>query len=318
LSVFLVPYVAIIGRLSNKNTTTAMLGTPDNPQGLLPEYGVSSAGSAMLLADWLHESHGALPRWAWAVRAVTRETAQGLLYAGLAFAAVGVVVFRARGGARPGVLVLAIVAGLHAAILCRMASLSGYLSERHTLAIAFVACFPAAACLLWLVRRIPPVRPAATVGAAIVLGLVVAAPALTKPLHHNRAGHKAAGKWLAQTINDGDGIHDPFNWAEFYAGRVDPRVTTDRPDRLFVVLETSNNQHSRLPHMPAARANAALGHIVYHWPENRPAAAAQVVVYQVPGDRLPDPATTRPAPQYRVGVKAATPTAAVLPVRRGG
>src|SRR5262249_25626598 len=96
LSILLVPYVVVIGRLSNKNTTTAILGTADNPEGLLPQYGVSSTGSALLLADWFHESGGTGSRWAWAARAVARETAQGLVYAGLGLAAVGVIVWRPR------------------------------------------------------------------------------------------------------------------------------------------------------------------------------------------------------------------------------
>jgi hypothetical protein len=323
LLVLLGPYVAVIGRLSNKNTTTAILGIADNPEGLLPQYGVSSAGTTLLLADWFHESGGTGSRWAWAVRSVAREMAQGLVYVGLAFAAVGVIVFRPRRGAGAGVAALALLALLHAAVLCRMASLSGYLSERHTLALVFVACFPAAAGLLWLVQRLTSQwsvagRPGLVAGSAVALGLITAAPALTKPLHYNRAGHKAAGQWLAKKVTDADGILDPFNWAEFYAGRVDPRVTTDRPERLFVVLETGDNQHSRLPHIPAAKAAAEHGELVYHWPANRPVSDAQVVVWSVRGDRLPDPATTNPTPQYRVGVKSASPTAAAPPARHGG
>lgn len=319
VAVLMGPYVGVIGRLSNKNTTTAILGTADNPEGLLPQYGVSARGSALLLAAWFHESDGTTARWVWAAREVVRETTQGLLYVGVGLAVVGVFVLHRRKGAGVGWTALAVIALLHAAILCRMASLSGYLSERHTLALVFACCFPAAAALVWLGRRLlPTMRRGAVAAVAVVIGLVAVWPALAKPLHHNRAGHKAAGKWLAESITDADGVQDPFNWAEFYAGRVDPRVTTDRPERLFVILETSTNQHSRLPHMDAAKANAARGELVYHWPEHRPAAEAQVVVYSVPGKRLPDPAALKPAPEYRVGVKAASRIAAAPPARRGG
>jgi hypothetical protein len=217
------------------------------------------------------------------------------------------------------VAVLAFITGLHALILCRMASLSGYLSERHTLLFVVAGSIPAAAALLWLGDRLRPITSARILtAAAVVAGIAVAAPALAKPMHGNRAGHKAAGLWLADHITANDGILDPFCWAEFYAGRLEWRVTTDRPERLFVVLETSDNQHSRLPHIPDAKAKATLGELVYHWPENRPAEQAQVVVYSVPGDRLPDPARINPRPEYRVGLKAASPTAAGPPTGRGG
>lgn len=323
VAVLLGPYVGIIGRLSNKNTTTAILGTADNPDGLLPQYGVSSTGSSLLLADWMHESSWltgggtAAARWAWAARAVARETAQGLLYVGLGLAVVGIFLWRPRCGLGPA-LALAVLAAGHALVLCRMASLSGYVSERHTLILIFTGCFPAAVALARLGRRLNGVRPAAIVGGLTLLGLVAAAPALTKPLHHNRAGHKAAGQWLAKTIGANDAVLDPFNWSEFYAGRVEPRVTTDRPGTLYVVLEINDNQHSRLPHIPAAKANAKLGKVAYHWPEKKPADEAQVVVYAVPGDRLPDPTVTKPTPEYRVGVKVASPSASARPTARGG
>jgi hypothetical protein len=110
---------------------------------------------------------------------------------------------------------------------------------------------------------------------------------LRKPLHGNRAGHKAAGKWLAERVTPNDAILDPFNWAEFYAGPPLPAPRPARPEVLFVVLETSDNQHSRLPHIPDAKAKASLGEMVYQWPEGKPREQAQVVVYAVPGEKLP-------------------------------
>jgi hypothetical protein len=199
-----------------------------------------------------------------------------------------------------------------------MASLSGYLSERHTLLFVLVGSLPAAAGLLWLGRflcRIPTRFQAA--GLAIA-GLLVASPALTKPLHYNRAGHRAAGQWLAKSAAPDDAILDPFTWAEFYAGRTEFRSRTERPDHLFVIVETGNNLHSRLPHMADAKAKVALGRPVYHWPEVKPLEKAQVVVYSVPGNRLPDPATTNPRPEYRVGITAASPTASARPIVPGG
>jgi hypothetical protein len=149
-------------------------------------------------------------------------------------------------------------------------------------------------------------------------GMLTAGPALLKSLHYNRAGHKAAGQWLAKNATEEDAILDPFCWAEFYAGRIEMRVTTERPERLFVVVETSDNQHSRLPLMADARNKSIIGAPVYHWPEKRSLEKAQVAVYAVPRALLPDPAVTHPPPQYHVGVRAANSTAAAPPIGRDG
>jgi hypothetical protein len=310
------PYVATIGGLTNKNTGNGVLGLKVNdPDGLLPTYG--HAGGLPLLAAWFHEFHGLSPRWAWAARSLTMETFRAFEFFGLALALLGLAVFRPRGQTGPARTALIGIIVLHALILCRMASLSGYLSERHTLLFVFAGSFSAAAAVVWLgrfTRRVPV--GAITVG-LLVVGLATAAPALLKPLHYNRAGHKAAGRWLAKNATDDDGILDPFCWAEFYAGRIEMRITTERPDRLFVVVETSDNQHSRLPLMADARNKAAIGAPVYHWPEKRSLEKAQVVVYAVPRSLLPDPAASNPRPQYHVGVKAASPTAAAPLAVRG-
>jgi hypothetical protein len=180
---------------------------------------------------------------------------------------------------------------MHVLLVCHMASLSGYLSERHTLIIVFAGCFPAAAALLTIGDRLRATGmargvPFASVATAAIVAALVAAelPTLAKPLHGNRAGHKAAGRWLAEHATPADAIADPFNWAEFYAGPPLPAPRPARPDRLFVVLESSDNQHSRLPHIPDAKAKAKLGELVYQWPERGP---AQVVVFMVPGEALP-------------------------------
>jgi hypothetical protein len=310
------PYAATIGGLTNKNTGRGLLGVPVNdPDGLLPQYG--HAGGHKLLAAWFSESGGVSPRWAWAARSLTMETFRAFEFFGLALALIGLAVFQPRGHTGPARAALVGIIALHALILCRMASLSGYLSERHTLLFVFAGSFPAAAAVVWLGRFVRRVPVGVLTCGLMIGGLLTAGPALLKPLHYNRAGHKAAGRWLAKNATDEDGILDPFCWAEFYAGRIEMKVTTERPDRLFVVVETSDNQHSRLPLMADARNKAAIGAPVYHWPEKRSLEKAQVVVYAVPRALLPDPAVSNPRPQYHVGVRAASPTAAAPPTVRG-
>jgi hypothetical protein len=326
LLVCVVPYVSATGRLSNKNTSKYMLGDPDiDPSGVLPQYGKKKkpvvfapekqnaphfpSGGLVPLAAWFHESSEIDERWLWASKSLAFEIARAFQFVGLGLAALGLAVFRPRNGTGPTRAALAIIVALHALILCRMASLSGYLSERHMLLFVFAGSFPAAAALIWLGRFHRRVPAGILTAGLVMAGLLIAAPALTKPLHYNRAGHKEAGLWLAKNIRENDAILDPFCWAEFYAGRMDPRTTTERPDRQFVILEINDNQHSRLPLISDAKAKAELGQVVYHWPEKRALDLARVVVYMVPSDKLPASPASGPKLEYRVGVKAANPTA---------
>jgi 4-amino-4-deoxy-L-arabinose transferase-like glycosyltransferase len=297
LLVFLTPYVAVTGRLTNKNTGKLMLGDPDvDRTGLTPGTAPQTrSGGGIPLALWWHEPTDAgRSRPLWAARALAAETVQGLNYVGAGLAVFGLVLLRPRAASRPGLWLVGLLIGLHALILLRMAVMIGYLSERHTLLFVLAGCFPAAAALLWLGDRLRTAGAARGVPfasmatAALVAALVTAElPVLRKPLHGNRAGHKAAGRWLAGHATPQDAILDPFNWAEFYAGPPLPDPRPARPERLFVILETSDNQHSRLPQIPAAKVMASHGELVYQWPEGRPREEAQVVVYAVPGEKLP-------------------------------
>src|SRR5262249_47457395 len=142
-------------------------------------------------------------------------------------------------------------------------------------------CIPAGAALLWLGNRIRP-----GIGFSVACGLLAALvaceiPTLAKPLHGNRAGHKAAGRFLASTATAEDYIMDPFNLAQFYARPPLPPPEPAHPKNYYAIMESSDNQHSRLPALKDAKVIAALGEVVYHWPENKPVESAQVKVYRV-------------------------------------
>src|SRR5205823_2699803 len=139
-----------------------------------------------------------------------------------------------------------------------MATLSGYLSERHVVMFILIGSFPAAAALLWLGGRLRPSAAFATSCGLLGILLLVELPVLAKPLHGNRAGHKAAGRWLASVITSDDTIVDPFNWAEFYAHPPLPPPVPPHPKNWYVVLENSDNQHSRLPALADAKKTAAV------------------------------------------------------------
>jgi len=109
-------------------------------------------------------------------------------------------------------------------------------------------------------------------------------PSTLKPLHANRAGHKAAGAWLASHSSPDDELIDPFCWAHYYAGRV---FAESKPhakpagfkETYFAILDQPDKEHPRLPMMPAAEELKRIGKLVYTWPENQPVSQAKVFVY---------------------------------------
>jgi hypothetical protein len=181
-----------------------------------------------------------------------------------------------------------------------MTSAVGYLSERHTAMLVLTGVFPATLAFLDLadrlsrVDRVAPLRRFVT-GGLIAAAMLTAVPSLLKPLHGNRAGHKAAGQWLARNAPADAAIRDPFCWSSYYSGRVFRETADPDPDVQYVVIETSENQHSRLPLMPEARAKAAVGELVYHWPPTRPVEKARVAVYRWVRPSVGSTAT-RPSP----------------------
>lgn len=277
------PYVAITGHLSNKNTAKVLVGDPDaDPTRMLPYAQAPAIDVRIPLAVWLQESNDRSgSRWLWAFAALAQETAQGFQYVGLGLAVLGLFVWQSRTGSTGGALLLAALASMHALLLCRMASLSGYLSERHTLMLILTGSLPAAAALLWLGSRLRPIHGFGIACAALAVLLVVQLPSLVKPLHGNRSGHKAAGQWLADHASPDDAIIDPFCWAQFYARPPLAPPEPKNPERYFVVLENTPNPHSRLPVLGDAKLMAEFGTVVYHWPEHKPRESAKVLVYEV-------------------------------------
>jgi hypothetical protein len=316
------PYVATIGHLTNKNSGKAMMWSGDlNHEGLLsraPGEAGPVGRLAPLAAFWTDQEGAIL--W-WSVRSLGKETAQALHYAIAGLAIVGVFLAGRLVRRSAGLALLTALAALHTALLLRMSELSGYVSGRHTLIFTVIGCLVAGIALIRLAEWCAAAAPrwgARGWTAALMTGLAVAGIApLYKPLHQNRAGHKDAGRWLAAHAAPEDAIYDAFNWAEFYAGRIQTVATPQRPPRVFIVLETSDNQHSRLPRLPEAKELATYGTEVYYAPPNKPRAQAKVVVIEVPRDRLPEKFTNGLTPVYQVGRPAASSTDSSRPVAPG-
>jgi hypothetical protein len=199
----------------------------------------------------------------------------------------------------------------HCLILWRLAMVAGYVSERHVVLVVTCGLCPAVAGLRELPRRLlawwtgrvaPSWCPRLLVNApawSVVLVLVLVGMGLSKtlqPLHGHRAGHHAAGLWLAKHAGPDDEVCDShFGWAKYYAGRLflPPRNAPRDPalPATCYVVKGYSRERPRLygptnafADMTEQQLRAAGGRLVYHWPERYPVNRAKVVVWAV---RLP-------------------------------
>ncbi|MFL5328482.1 MAG: hypothetical protein ACJ8C4_06165 [Gemmataceae bacterium] len=265
-AVFLGPFYATTGRLTNKPTARYLLGD----ETAKTSYFGAAPTKTLPLAVWL-QGDEASSKWVSAGKALIQEVAQSSRYAGLFLALIGLYLWSSRIKNQAAGWMMFGLCVLHSGLLIRMTSALGYLSERHTALLILVGSYPAALAVQAFaerVRHIAKLRIKVTALAAVCILFAFASelPSLGRALHGNRAGHRAAGEWLAKNAPAEAGIRDPFCWANYYAGRVFHETAAADPDEQFVIVENSDNQHSRLPLMPEARAKATAGTMVYCWP----------------------------------------------------
>ncbi|HEY1190300.1 MAG TPA: glycosyltransferase family 39 protein, partial [Gemmata sp.] len=256
-----VPYMALIGKITNKPSPGDMLNPLAPPKPLYQGAAAApvAAPSGPLFAEWWNDARDSgQSKTVWAVKSVFKEMSKGANYVIWPLAGFSVLALRRRFGADPGPWVLVVLGACNVALLLYLAARMGYVSERHTVLLTLVACQLAAAGLPSLAAAIGQILPsaerlgvrvtAATLLAALVLG---ALPFALKPMHPNREGHKHAGKWLAANLKSDEAVVDPFCWAAWYSGRALYRPSGYNPPTsraTYVVLEnTPNTPHSRLP-----------------------------------------------------------------------
>jgi hypothetical protein len=277
------PYMAAIGRLTNK------------PTGVQLQSAVAAVHGGPLFAAWAGPDE---PRAAFAAKAVSTEVMKATHYGVGGLAVVGAVVLWRRFAPDPGWWVMALTAAFSLGLLVYLASRRGYISERHAVLFTLLACHFAAALLpAWadfIIRVIPRVRQIGSrVTAAVLLAVLVlsAVPFAVKPQHRNREVHKQAGLWLAEHADPADAVVDPYTMAEWYAGRSTTRPgewRAELPPVVYVVLEnTSAKPESPMPLLEwsrelAKRPDAA---VVKHWPEGVPPSEAKLQVWKVTSAR---------------------------------
>ncbi len=291
LLVAMTPYIAVIGKFSNKPTAGGILKGEDQPTWERNQSQVTPRGVSVPLAEWWNQEQGIFSsRAIWGVKAMMVEIVKAAFYVLPLFAFLGVFLARSRIRDDAAVVLLVVLCSLHAVLLWVVASRAGYVAERHTLLVVLFGSYftgvaiPAIGGWLASAPRLGRVGNATFWTAAIVVAILAACiPGGMKTLHANRAGHHAAGLWIAQHREPNDFVKDPFAWAEFYSGYLrSPPQVSQSARVVFVVLEgLANNPHPRLHQMPEALRWARYGKLVYHWPVDVPAERGKVFVYRL-------------------------------------
>lgn len=290
-----VPYMAMIGKITNKTSPGEMLNNPIGPpRSIIHDNTLRVTTSTPLFAAWWNdEKDSGKSRELWAVQSVGKELSKSANYVVWPLAIFAIIALRRKFATEPGLWVLTVLIACNVALLLFLALRVGYVSERHTVLLTMLACVFAAAGLPLLAAGIGQLllvidRLGVRITAAsILVALVVSSlPFALKPMHPHREGHKHAGEWLASRMSDNDAIVDPFCWAEWYAGRTLYRISWNPPvsRSTYVIWEnTTATPHSRLPALPVAKEllQHPTARIVYHWPENVPKEEATVQVWKL-------------------------------------
>jgi 4-amino-4-deoxy-L-arabinose transferase-like glycosyltransferase len=241
------------------------------------------------------------------------ELVNGFHYVGWVPALIGLCLYLNRPSTTtPGMWPLLLLCLFHALVLWRLAVVVGYLSDRHIQVIVLCGIYPAAMFLLdlparlrgWLrawglLDRVPAAdrlleRGGPALSLLLLVGLTgTGLPKTLHALHPQRAGHHAAGLWLAEHTHLCDTILDRHAWAHYYAGFVfrEGQPPVRDPGHQFyyyVVGKTKDGSDPELPSQELFLSEKQLtrrGAVdVYHWPPGRPLERAAVIIY-----RLRDP-----------------------------
>ncbi len=290
-------YVAATGRFSTKPSVQQFLSqkTDESP--------TTAAGP--LLAVVLPTAGEPLERLGLGVWSLGAELVKAFHYAGWLPTLLGMICYAGRTRRVPVMGAVVTLCCLHALVLWRLAVVVGYLSDRHIQLLVMGGVYPAAAFLLdappWLLHRLrllpTPGQPQRLLLRPALWSLVLLAaligsgmPKTLQPLHANRAGHHAAGLWLAGHLQPHDLIEDSHCWAHYYAGLVfeesKPRPPVP-PGALRVLYSVVSRARDNDPNGLRSRdleetVRERGGAVVYHYPPQRPVVRADVVIYAQP------------------------------------
>jgi hypothetical protein len=311
-----VPYMVLIGKLSNKTTTEHLMDPFNNNRGRLGLWDVREgrapgAAGPLFAAWWNPEKDAGKNKPLWAAGAVWGEVIKSLHYVVGALALFGLIAHRRQLFAPdPGMWVLLALGALNLLLLVYLAACAGYVSERHTVLFVMLACVLAGSAIGPLARFVSDVPslgrlvvwPGALPATLLVALVASALPYTLKPMHPHREGHKHAGLWLAENMEKGDHLIDPLSWAEWYAGLTLHRTAEykGRPEHVWVVVERGKGSpHSRIPQWERAVQITTGRTPVYRWPENAPPEGPAVEVYKLKYEEANPGAVSAPPPPKR-------------------
>lgn len=242
------PYWIAIGHVTNKPSTRTLINnliqramggvTSSSEKALTPP-----AAGGLLLASRFTDGvdgveHDEVGPW-FALYEVLDELSKAFYYVTWIPGVIGLVWCVRRVRQSPGLLLILLLPLVSLLVLWQLALRVHYVSERHTLLIVMCGCLFSAAALfrgadlvastrfgLWpaavftALQRIPIRRRwRLVVTTALLVFLSLGLTQTLKPLHKHRLGHKLAGLWLAEQLQPGDSIVDPYALAYYYAGR---------------------------------------------------------------------------------------------------
>jgi hypothetical protein len=300
------PFMALIGKVS-VNNTGKMIGEmvederPDEPAASRADPAGATAGPVLwavwneAIWDRSHPVNQGLPaRCRWALQAFAVELVKGYYYVLWVPVLLGLIWFRDRFRVVPGAWVVLALCLILATVLFLVATVGGYLSDRHLLLLILCGLYWGVAAVEGISGKVADLltrRRAAHGGGRLAgawapgLLLMLCALSLVRtlaPLHADRAGFREAGYWLAENARPEDEVEDPYSWASYYAGRVFQEGKPGEARTCYIVLEGSENRH---PHygdnVQRLTERARAGEVVRRWPVPRGTAGADVCIYAV-------------------------------------
>jgi hypothetical protein len=321
------PFMCFIGGISLKPGIKHIFGKPGWAERVSlrregARLGEASSAKPQAAEEQAHVIHAGLPlamwnyklgikskdRYGWAARALIVIINKGFFHFLSIPFLVGLFLFRRRLVQVPGMWVVLLQGIVLAAGLYRLGQSTGYLSERHALLIVVNGLFWAVATLDilcgWVARRVRRVEGSVLLVGLLAVLAVLPLPKTLAPLHADRAGFRAAGRWLAGQVEPGDVVIDPFAWSSYHAGLglVIP-VDHQAPEAIhchvvggsgqhsdssgapacYVVLDRSRSTHGHLWYLiEPAEALAKQGDPVRRFPVQAGKDRGEVIVYRVP------------------------------------
>jgi hypothetical protein len=290
-------YVYATGRITNKLSAIETLKNLVN--WIKSMLGMETAGVAgsQLFAVTFTPGEGKAMRFIQGSGAFAKELIQGLHYAGVVSALLGLWWSFPNLRRQAGFWALAIYAAIHAFILIALAMSVFYVSDRHVMILVIFGTFFVVVgfrelpirVLGWLKSDTAEWRwyRSANVWFAILFIAMFGAslPRATQRLHGMRVGNHQAGIWLKDKVQPVDVIEDDHAWSHFFSGLLftegrEPVVEPDVKPKCYIVTTRARDGSEDPKRVSQHLAKDAKP--VYTWPEQSEPSRARIVVYEQP------------------------------------